>query len=186
MPKLEPLSIIPKQKPEIPSWVTYLFLGSLISILLLGGIYFFIANKISVEEGKKSALGRQVVELRSNQASQGLKNSAIVLSRKVEDFSHIFKEHKITSRFFDLLRASCHPKVQFTSFDFNANAGTVALIGVGQDFQVLGEQILIFKQDKNIKDVEISGINLSKEGDVSFNINFSIEPNLFLNSKYIR
>lgn len=178
MPKPDSLKIIPKQKLETPPWVVYVFLGSLALVFLLAGIYFFTANKISTEQAQTDSLQAQITALKSNQASQGLKDSAIVLSRKVEDFSHIFKEHKITSRFFDLLRASCHPKVQFTAFDFNANEGTIKLVGAGRDFQVLGEQILIFKQDKSIKDVGISNINLSKEGDVSFNLSFLIEPSL--------
>lgn len=182
MPRPDLLKIIPKQKQETRSWVTYVFLGGLALVLLLGAIYFFIANKISTEQAKDDALRRRITELRSNQASQGLEDNVVALSRKVGDFSSIFKKHKITSRVFDLLRASCHPRVQFTAFDFNANEGTINLVGIGQDFQVLGEQILVFKQDKNIKDVEVSGINLSKEGDVSFNVSFSIKPDLLFNN----
>ena len=182
MLKPDSLKIIPKQKSEVLLWVRYVFLCSLALVFLSGSVYFFVVNKISTEQDKKDALEWQITAFRNTHASQGLRNSVVALSKKVEAFSNIFKDHKIISRFFDLLRASCHPMVQFTALDLNANDGRVKLVGSGQDFQVLGEQILIFKQDKNLKDVKVSDINLSKEGNVLFSISFSIEPDILSNS----
>ncbi len=174
MPQKGLTKIIPKPKPEIPSFFNFLFWLSLILLIILGGFSFFLQNQISDLETKKEELEREL----SSQAQKEVEKRLSKTSEKIEDFSELLEKHKISSKFFEFLKDSCHLKVYLTSLHLNNKDFLVELSGKTENFQTLGQQILIFQKKEEVKNLRVSDIVLDREGTVNFSLNFKFSENL--------
>ena len=172
--------LIPKEKLKIPPLVNSLFYSSLILLIILGGCY--LGMRI-----KNSSLKSQIEETKVNVArikTEGDKETerqVLGYQGKIKDFSELFNEHKIVSSFLKFLRESTHPKVSFSELSLNTKTAQVVLGGETEDFKTLGEQILYLKGREIIKGLDLSNLALGKEGEVQFNINLSLDPEIFKN-----
>jgi len=178
MPKETYVKIIPRPKPKVPVWLNLLLWLSV--IILVGVIFslFYLQNQISSLKEKEKSLEVQIAQFGTKE-QKDLEAEIESISSKIKDFADLLRGHKITSEFFELLKSSCHPKVQFTSLDLDAENNRINLTGRAEDFQVLGEQVLIFGESKDIEDIKVSNISLSKEGKVEFKLSFALSPEFF-------
>jgi hypothetical protein len=177
MPKETLVKIIPKPKPEIPSSLKFLFWFSLVLLIALGGVFFYFQKQISALNEKKNTLENQMTTV-GTPTQKALEKEIFNTAEKIKDFSKISKEHKIVSKFFEFLESYCHPKVQFTSLNLDTKNYIANLTGNTENFQTLGEQILIFKGNENVKGLKISNVSLGEDGKVKFNLTFNFSPTL--------
>jgi len=176
MPKESLVKIIPRPKEKPSRLVNFLFSFSLILILGLLGGYLFLGIQTSSLQDKKQELQREIEKIISER--EELKEDILRSQDKIEDFKEVFQNHKFASRFFDFLESSCHAKVQFTSLNLGAESSVANLTGKTENFKTLGEQLLVFKGDKNIKGLEVSNISLDQDGKVRFNLTFNFASSL--------
>jgi Tfp pilus assembly protein PilN len=175
------VKIIPKPKPKTPFFVNLIFWLSI--ILLIGSIALLLSfeSKVSKLENQKEALEK---ELGSAQTEvKTLEKELREVALKIEDFSKILKEHKHLSEFFNLLKKSTHRKVQFTGLELDTRTLSADLTGKTENFQTLGEQLLILNNREEIKNLEVSNITLSREGTVEFELSFNFSDKLIKKQK---
>ena len=172
--------LIPKEKLKTPSPINFLFYLSLILVIILGACYFGMKIKIS-------SIKSQIEETKVNvskikiEGDKETERQVLGYQKKINDFSKLFKEHKITSSFLGFLRGSTHLKVSFSTLDLNVETAQVILGGETENFKTLGEQILYLKGSEFIKGLNLSNLALGKEGDVNFDISLSLNPEIFKN-----
>ncbi|MBU2579134.1 hypothetical protein KKA09_03395 [Patescibacteria group bacterium] len=169
------IEIIPKAKKEISPVVNYLFWFACVLIVLLIGLFFFLQNQNSALEQKKANLEKKLI---ASEEQEKLNKEISLTAEKINIFSQLFKKHKISSNFFEFLRTYCHPKVQFLSLDLDTRIFKADLDGKTDDFQTLGEQILILSQSGFVNDVQISNISLDRKGKVDFGLSFNFSENI--------
>jgi Tfp pilus assembly protein PilN len=178
MPEKSLVKIIPKPKPKLPGWINFLFWVSVLILVFLIGTFFYLQYQNSLLKEKNNSLQNQINEL-DVKIKKELKGEVFKISEKIKDFSQILKEHKIISNFFEFLKSISHPRVQFTSLNLNAKNYEVTLRGITENFQVLGEQLLVFKENENIKNLKVFNISLNKEGKVEFSLSFNLTKKIF-------
>jgi len=171
------MEIIPKETPKIPPWLDILFYFA-IGFLVLVFIASFVINqplKSSQEtlEDLESTLAKEVSERAS------LKNEILTYQKKINDFSFLIDNHRNVSKIFAFMENQCHPKVWFSGFSLNAEERMVTLTGEAQDFESLGQQMLILRDEKMIKSVGLLNISMKKEGKITFNLSISFDPLIF-------
>ena len=172
--------LIPKEKLKTPSFINFLFYSSLVLVIILGACYLGIRIKISsiksqIEETK---IDVAKIEIEGDKETE---RQVLDYQEKINDFSKLFNKHKIASSFLGFLRGSTHPKVSFSTLDLNVETAQVILGGETENFKTLGEQILYLKENRFIKGLDLSKLALGKEGDVNFDINLSLDPEIFKN-----
>jgi len=172
------VQIIPKPKPKVPRWVRGTFWLSLILMIVSVGLFFFLQAQVSSLDHQKQALERQLANITTSSSQKELEREISKLSEKIQDFSYILKDHKKSSKFFEFLQDSTHPKVQFVSLNLDVKNYQAHLTGKTENFKTLGEQLLILKQNKNIKGLDVSNIILDREGKVKFDLMFSFSQEL--------
>lgn len=176
MPKESLVKIIPRPREKPSRLVNFLFLFSLILILSLLVSYWFLGTQTSSLQSKKQDVRRKIEEIIGER--RRLKEDISEFQDKIGDFRELFQNHKFTSIFFDFLESSCHPKVQFTSLGLDTENSVANLTGKTENFKTLGEQLLVFKGDKNIKGLKASNISLDRDGKVKFNLTFTFSSSL--------
>ena len=99
--------------------------------------------------------------------------------KKIKDFSFLIESHKMSSKIFGLLEKDIHPEVYFSGLDFDVTRDTVNITGQTDDFQTLGQQIFIFEKDEMVRNVQLIGADVNKEGKVDFILVIHFFPKLF-------
>jgi hypothetical protein len=120
-------------------------------------------------------------ELAYSKEEKDLEATLLNTADKMKDFSKVLSEHKYTSKFFEFLKKYSHPKVQFFSLELNNKNRRVDLSGKAESFHSLGEQILIFRRNKDIQKLRVHNIYLDRDGKVNFSLTFSFSKDLIKN-----
>ncbi len=174
------VEIIPKAKPKTPTWQKILFYLSILAALVAIGGYFGL-DYLTKEAFQESASLSQQISSDKDPGENVLKNEIFEKARKINDFATAIDNHQITSKLFSFLGGICHPKVQFLSLNFSKTEDgySVEIPAQAEGYEALHQQILILMGNKTIKNLEISGISMAKEGGVNFNFSFVIPLEVF-------
>ena len=179
MPEKSLVRIIPKPKPKIPGWLNFLFWLSLVLGFCVIGSFFYFRHQIFTLKEKENSLGRQVSELEKKIEEDLKKEGVAEISEKIKYFSELLKEQKTPSKVFEFLRSVTHPRVQIVSLNFNVKDYKMTLGAVTDNFQTLGEQLLVLRKNQYVQNLEVSNISLNKEGKVEFGLNFTLKEEIY-------
>jgi len=168
--------IIPKKEVERKPWLDWVFYFSLSLLIIFVLSYFVLEYSLKKAEGELKDLENKISE--QNEKNKKPKEELLGKQKKIDDFSIVLKEHKLTSQVFTFIENSTHPEVSFMDFDFNSQSSDLTLSGETSDFKTLGEQLLILQRQEDIEDIELSNISLVEEG-VDFSLSLVLNPELF-------
>jgi len=172
------IEIIPKKAPHLSSLLNFLFYFSLI-LLIAVIIAIFVFNS-SIKNSKKTLeeLEKSLAQSKTTERID-LENEVLSFQKKIKDFSLIAEQHLETSKVFEVLEKNCHPKVWFPQFNLNTGESKITLSGEAESFEVLGQQISLFKEADFINSVNLESTSMTKEGNVIFSLSILINPNVF-------
>lgn len=172
------IEIIPKEKAKPLRWQDVLFYISLFLLLVSIISYFALDYFIKGADQRLKELEAKLTEIKSPQQI-ALEEEVLDYKEKIEDFALLFNAHQKSSNFFDFLEKNTHPKVFFSELNLNTRGNRVSLSGRAENFQTLGQQLLIFQNSEYIQNLNLSGVRIGKEGEIKFNFDFSLTPRLF-------
>jgi hypothetical protein len=153
---------------------------SIIILLISSGAYFYL-NSIAVEKrGEADKLSNDLATLAGSDVKakeETLKTAGIDIS----DFKILYENNPRVSGFFNSFPTWTHPKVSYSSFSFDVVTRKVAMSGETNGFQNIMQQIALLNKEKestggDIESYEISNVNLSEAGSVTFNLDIVVKP----------
>ena len=172
------IEIIPKPAAKLPLWQNILFYISIAVLLAVFLSYFifdhFLKTSFQTLENLEETLARE-----KTPAEIALEEETFGYQKKIRDFSSLIKSHLFASNFFAFFEKVSHPKVWFSQISLNPGEGRVALLGQAENFSVLGQQILILKQEPLIKNLDLVSLSIGKRGRVDFTLNLFLDPIIF-------
>lgn len=167
------IEIIPKPKIKEISWLKItlytlvaLFLAFLLSYLFL----IFYQGKLQEQFSDLQT------KLSRTPAETELERNILAAKRRIEDFNLLAASHRLPSQIFAALEQSTHPEVWFPDFKLNLEQEEIRLEGVARNFEVLGQQLLIFEKQSFIKNAVLSEVAVSREGEVDFEVQLIFDP----------
>lgn len=170
------IEIIPKPKiKEIP-WSDIILTTCLIIFLLCFLSYFvlvYFQTKFQQELSKlENALVRTSSEKKLEEETLGYK-------RKIEDFGFLLENHRFPLNIFNFLEKNTHPKVWFSKLNLDLEKNLLTVSGQADNSEVMGQQILIFKKEALIQNLNLSNLSRGKEGKIEFDLQFTFQPQIF-------
>jgi len=171
------MEIIPKQTPKVPPWLDILFYLS-VGLLVFSFIAYFLFNN-SIKTSQKTLAVLEETLSREVSEKATLKNEILTYQKKIKDFSGLISGHLKSSKIFVFIEEQCHPKVWFNDFTLDTEKASVMLLGEAQSFESLGQQMLILRDEKMVKSIELGNVSLNKEGKINFNLNIFLNPSIF-------
>jgi hypothetical protein len=179
-------SFIPK-KPMIEERATAsqpVSLSTIISIFIFftmlittGGLYFY--NEI---------LNKNIIQMENdlNLAKNRFEPSKIiqlqVLDKRLKASSEILSKHIATSPIFKALQSITMKTISYTKFGYDFNDDpkntkiTVKMSGVALGYKSVALQSDLFATNKNLIDPVFSNLALDDKGNVTFDLEFSVDP----------
>ena len=172
------VEFIPKSPEKSPYWQNILFYLSLIVFLAVLAGYFVLGNFVdkalnNLSELEEALIGQKTAE------ELILEKRVLGYQKKINAFSELTNGYIFNSNFFNFLESASHPQVQFSRLDLDSVKKTATLSGTIKNFTDLDHQVSIFKSFSEVKNFNLTGISISKEGMVNFIIDFSVSPQLF-------
>lgn len=172
------VDIIPKPKTTSPWW-TNLAIFISISLLLASIVTYFFLN--SLINRVNSEITKVEQELNAEPESEIKEKEAYILKNKtlIDNFSLIFSGRPTMLGAFALIEKVSHPEVWFRTASFSPVESKIFLSGEASSFEALGEQYLVLQQEPLIESVNLSGIEMEKNGRVGFSFDLICDSKLF-------
>ncbi len=153
---------------------TVIFFASLAS---LGGVYVYksvltktIASQSADLARAKSAFEPSLINVLQN------------LDRRINSSEEILNKHIMVSPIFSALSALTLKSIRFTKFSYsisdNPTKISVIMSGTASSYKAIALQADALTQNKYLLDPLFSNLSLDEKGNVSFDLNFSVDPAL--------
>jgi Tfp pilus assembly protein PilN len=172
------IEIIPRKKIGVPTWQIILFVISLFLIFGVVSIYFVLDGWQKKYQGEIQQIKDRLEKERTPEIRE-MENKLSSSEKKIQDFSKILSDHLFVSEVFSLLQRTCHPKLSYNQFELIPEENKLSLSGRTDDFLILGQQVLLLKEESMVKDVDLSKISITKKGKVEFTFDISLNPEIF-------
>ena len=172
------VEIIPKPIKKAPTWQNVLFYASLAFLAIVFIIYFIFGSLLKKSSEQLSNLETEVAKGKTAD-QQILEDRVLGYQKKIEDFSKLIQNYQKTSIFLDFIQRYTHPKVWFSSVNLTLDDRAVLLGGTAENFQVLGQQFLIFKNNPLIQSINFSNVLIGKDGKIQFNLKIILDQKIF-------
>jgi len=176
------VGIIPKpiKKPsKLYQLSPYIVLGLVAAVILVYAALLYFENQASTA---LQDLQEQIAQVGTGD-EKTIEAQVLLDKQKIDDFSEIFANHQRASNFFKFLEENCHPNVWFGKLELNTQDDQATLSGEAAGFETLGQQIVIFQNQKLIKNVELSDFAVGTNGRVNFTLSLSLDPAIFNNNE---
>ena len=175
------VEIIPKTFEEIPSWQRILFYF-LIFLLIAVVVGFFVLNYLYDEAKDDLQVLEKTLSEEKAPEIETLEEEVFAYKKKFDDFSFLFENHTLTTRFFEFLESKTHPRIFFSNIYLRPGQSEVNLSGLSDNFSSLGQQVSILKNEKLVKNVILSNVAISEKGDIDFSLKIFLKEELFEHS----
>ena len=166
------VELIPKQVPEIPKWLNVLFYFSLALLVLTIASFFTLGGFINDGQETLEDLN-QILLSKKTPERMALEEEVLNYEKKFGDFAFLSEGHLEISDIYPLIEESTHPQVWFSQFTLDAGENIVNLSGKAQNFEVLGQQMLILEEKDFVRNLHLDSAGINKQGKVDFTLTFS-------------
>jgi type II secretory pathway component PulL len=176
------VKIIPKEKEtkEKKSPIIILFFWfSILFFFLSAGLFFIFDWQVKKTESSLQRIEDELKRVGTPQ-QKSLEEAIYDYKRKIDDVPILLKGHKTPTKILDLLEEKVHPGVWFTSFQFISNKNQVVLKGEAQNLLSLAQQISIFEEAPQVKELNISSVGMGPEGNIIFDLILNLVPTFLL------
>lgn len=158
---------------------TIVFIAALLSS---GGVYLY-----------KNYLASNIAEMKAtiDRAEKAFEPSLILelvrLDTRLKVSSQLLAQHTAFSPLFRSIEQGTLPDVSFTAFQFEYEEGLprVQMQGLASRYTPIAQQSDVFGENNLIVDHIFSNFALTQTGRVSFDLNYSLNPNLMLYSSQL-
>ncbi len=153
------------------------FIIFIASILSVGGAYFYRESvKTDITNFKKS------LAIAKNQFEPSLITKLQILDKRLNAATTILDQHVAVSPIFELLQDSTLPTVRYSDFTYDIDTATnlvnVEMKGEAKGYNFIALQADLFNENKFIKNPIFSDLVLDQNGNVDFNLTFSVDKSL--------
>ena len=179
------MEIIPKKHSK-PSKSLNILLYFSLFLLFFSITIFSIASYLNKRYQEEYINLEQVLERKIPQEEfKLLKEEISTYKEKLKDFSFLLNKQKQSSKVFTAIEEIVHPQVWFSEIDLDLKSKKVTLSGQAQNFEVLGQQFYIIKNQDWIKDINLKKVLINEERKIDFGLYFTFNINLLNKNEQI-
>jgi len=172
------VEIIPqKPKVSLPTWRWPLWLSIALFFLSIAA-FIFLKVYLSQIQTEIMNINNQI-KTEAAKVNADDENTAVHLSDSFNVFSGLVSNHSYFSNVFDVIGSLTYQKVVFTKFDADRKTGIIQLKGTAQNYTALAKQMVALRENTNVKNLEVKGINFGTNG-LEFEFLAGVESQLFV------
>lgn len=160
-------------------WPIAFLIFSLIVVVTLLVSYFYFDN---AEKEALLKLSEKQQGLVKTAEEKALEDSLSGYQAKISMFEEVFKDHRKAQNALLFVEKICHPDVYFSKVSYDLKTGGLSLDGSAADFLTVSQQVIIFKQEKDIvKSVSLENLTPTEDGSINFSLKVNVDKAITLN-----
>ena len=170
--------LIPKPEIKTTGWKDKLFYVSILSFIITIALYAGFIYYLDKTQELVRAKDAEIREIGTEEQKKSAEN-VLKYEIKIRDFSNLFNKHKYATNFLNFLDTSLVNGVMITDMSFNLLENKATIVGVADNFQILGEQEKFFKNHNMLATTNLDRASMNKNGKVDFNFGLNINSMMF-------
>ena len=158
------------------------------SVILLVLSLLFLAGTFIYKKALEKRIGELSNSFRRAQAAfdPSLISEIENVSKKIESAKMILGNHIALSPIFHFLEENTLENVRFSSFSFkpvisvgkiSIERPTISMRGFAENYSTLALQVKTFQASEDVKSVAVSGVSLSDDGSIRFDVDIAFSKN---------
>ncbi len=169
------VDLIPKETPKTSKALNFFFYFSigLLVLAIVGYIVLYVF--LNRNQNELDSLRTEIDQIMTEDR-QELEEEMLAVRGKVNKFSSLTGRRAVSRPFFEIIEQAAHPEAWFNNFSFKVEQFEVNLAGETKSFVTLWQQVLIFKQEKAISNVNLVNFSINEKGLISFDLALSFKP----------
>lgn len=170
-----------KNRGVLINYFFYIISSMLIAVIFC---YFVFSLKVSLQEKKLDDLKAKIASY-GTQEQKADEKQVLDYKKKIEDFSIILGNHKISSNVFRFIEDKTLSNVWFSNFDMSQSTNEIRLAGEAETMEVLSQQFRMFEESKEyVKQISVLNSQILPNGKASFILSIILYPSIF--TSYVR
>lgn len=166
-------------KNKDSSLINVIFYFLCVTFIISIFIYSTITLKVYLQTQRIDELNKRVIDYGLYKKTSN-EDKIIDYKKKIDDFSLIVKNHKISSNVFNFIEENTLPNVWFANFDMFQDLNEIKLSGEAENIEVLGNQIQIFERNKDqVVSASILNSVFDTNGRIKFVLSISLNPKIY-------
>jgi len=166
-----------KNKDSLLVNTVFYFSCAILIVIIFGylalEVKVYIQNQ-GIDEINKRMVGYSLYQQRIDE------NSIIDYKKKIDDFSLIIKNHKVSSNVFNFIEENTMSNVWFSNFDMSQSTYEIKLSGEAENIETLSDQIQTFENNKdNVKNINVLNSRVDANGKIRFLLSISLNPEIY-------
>lgn len=153
------------------SWFNFSLAILIIVVLICFGLWGY-KNSLAKEKERLT----QEIEQLQGQRNLDLEADFVNLKEGIEDFQDIIKTHIYSSNILKMLEELTLPQVRLADLNVDLSKVKITLKIEAASYQILAKQIVVFKEDFRIKEIDTSGVSMEVSGSVGSSLEIELEP----------
>lgn len=167
-----------KNKESLWMNVAFYFFCALLVVLIFS--YYILSLKVYFQNQRVNDLNNRMAVYGLSQQKMDEKK-VLDYKKKIDDFSLIISNHKISSNMFSFIEKNTLPDVWFSDFDMSQSSNEIKLSGEAKNMETLSRQIQVFERNQDyVKNINILNFQTEPSGKINFILNFSLNPKIFV------
>ena len=173
------LNKIKFKNKEFP-WDVVLFYSASAFLIIAVFTYLIFMFKVSLERQKVMEIDKRIASYGSIE-QKAYEAKLVNYKKKIDDFTEILDNHKITANIFALIEANTLPEVSFSNFDMSKSNDRLRLMGRADNPDALSGQIESLEKNSDyIKSINMLNLNADNSTqELSFTIEIFLNPKIF-------
>lgn len=166
------------KQEKLPIWEKILFIFSIV-LLFIVLIIFSYNQFVKIPQNNK-IMSEINIKLSEQGTIEQLAQKELVLDaeKRINEFKNIYAEKPVFNVYFDKFETWVYPRVSFSSSTINVNDAEISLKGQTDSLQSVMQEMLLLDAKNDILGYTISNIEMNN-GNVTFNLNLKVNPELF-------
>ena len=181
--KIMPISLIPNKKNKgkaadaLSGVKAYIvdFIPALVVLGIVVGVYIGTSVWFNGLMSEYNSLEAEKTKLENEVKKAQTPEFGSIVS-KARALENVISNHVVSSQVFRPIEDSIHSQISITSMDLSVSGKTLLVLGQAPDFESLGEQFVVWKDESVMfSDIHLSSFNRDEDGIVTFSVDFDIK-----------
>jgi hypothetical protein len=165
-----------KQPEKEPSILFYLS----ILILIFSIFSYFILFGLEKEAETVIKKVEKKLEEKKQEEIISLEKKVQEWEKKIKSFNLLLQNHSFPSQFFPFFQEKILPKIFIKKFSLDLKDLKVEATGETNEFDILGQQIMVFEKEPRISNLEIGDFNLTSDQKIEFKLKFNFDKEIII------
>lgn len=160
-------------------WANLLFYVAFGFLVLTIFCYGIFTIKVFLEEETIRQLNEKIL-MHTTPQDALMESKILDYKKKIDDFTVLVNDHRISSHMFNFIEQKTLPKVWFSNVSVSQAKSEINLAGEAANMETLDNQVHVFEESRDyVNTITVLNSEVTSQGRIKFIVSLSLNPKIF-------